>query len=419
MWGISSRMNTAPTIEQNVPSVRIASFIEVPSPELPRPERSSSIRRVRTLANLAVVVVFFVACLLPLYGYAFREPPPLDENRERTQFPMLVFKKYSIQDYPKWFEMHFADYLGYRDVLLRWHRKAVIATFDESSSAVAWVGRDGWLYLNVDDPDANKPDKPSMNKRLNAWADTFAERKRYLAERGIEYIVVIAPEKSSIYPEHLPLRRRRNPPPEPAEQFTRFLLNRGVRCVNLLPALQQARRESDELLYFKTDTHWAPAGARIGYRALLPELQKALPGFQPTAEEQHDRVPTTGGGDLWKFISADDEFPGEPCVQFQARNRGITQSIPAFHDRLEKRDNQGHIPLMTYSTPNAHGPKMLLLRDSFSTAMMSFWCADFQEVTAVATHRFPLVAVESTKPKIVVQQIVARFLYQEAASPMK
>ncbi len=411
-------MNTAPTVEHDVPSTRIASFVEVSSLDA-TPRVQSSMPRIRMLANRAVVVIFFVACLLPLYGYAFREPPPLDENRDRTQFPMLVFKKYSIQDYPKWFEMHFADYLGYRDLLLRWHRKAINATFDESSSAKAWVGCDGWLYLNVDDVNANKPDKPSMNKRLNAWADAFAERKRYLAERGIEYIVVIAPEKSSIYPEHLPLRRKRNPPPEPAEQFTRMMQTRGVRCVNLQPALQQARSESDDLLYFKTDTHWAPAGARIGYRAMIPELQNALPGFQPSDEEQYDRVPTTGGGDLWKFISANDEFPGEPCFQYEARNRGTTQTRPAFHDRLEKHDNQGHIPLMMYSTPNASGPKLLLLRDSFSTAMLPFFCADFQEVVAVPSHRFPLIAVESTRPKIVIQQIVARFLYQETAEPMK
>ena len=69
------------------------------------------------------------------------------------------------------------------------------------------------FFVNVDDPDRGKPNAPSVDDRIRAWADTLADRHAYLKDRGIEYVVLAPPDKSSVYPEYLPGYHRRHPPP--------------------------------------------------------------------------------------------------------------------------------------------------------------------------------------------------------------
>ena len=40
--------------------------------------------------------------------------------------------------------------------------------------------------------------------KLEEWRILFEERRVWLKERGIRYLVVFAPDKTSIYPEQLP-----------------------------------------------------------------------------------------------------------------------------------------------------------------------------------------------------------------------
>jgi hypothetical protein len=408
-------METLTPLPPAIESPAVKSVVVIRTPEAPA-ESLAGLNRIRTASQITTVIIFVLAMSVPLYGYAFRNPAPLDDNRKPTRFPDLAFKKYVIQDFPKWFEYHYNDHLGYRDVWLKWHRVVIHKAFAESSSPKAWAGQHGWLFLNVDDPDATNPAKPSVQARIEKWADVLADRHFYLKQRGIQYVVVLAPEKSAVYPEFLPLRRQRTPPPEPTAKLATALTERGVPCVNLFPALLQAKSEIEQPLYFQSDSHWNPDGARVGYRAMAPVLKQVLPDlqFQPDSEfeigDDH-----SGGGDLWRFIGSPTDFPGEYSRRFEPKNRPKSEVVPEFTNRLEPADNQGHIPVRSYLSPQAQGPNVLLLRDSFATGMLPFMTADFRRVTAVPTHRFPLVALEAEQPKLVIQQMVARFIYSEAA----
>ena len=384
-----------------------------PEPQALRAKTPLAVR-IRRISDAAVVLIFLFAVLTPLYGYLFRTPPPNDENRELARFPTISTKKYVIQDFAKWFEIHFNDHVGYRDVLLDYYRLAMNRGFHMSSSPKAWIGQEDWIYLNVDDPDRINPSKPTLDQKAEAWADVLADRQVYLAARGIAYIVMIAPEKSAVYPEYLPPRRKRSQPPEPSALLAAKLKSRGVRCVNLLPSLLAAKEGATYPLYYRTDTHWSPDGARIGYKEFAKELSAVLPGFAPEPDSRFEMYEDTGGGDIWKFVGPPETFVPEACRRYPARDRVIEQSIPAFAALLDPEDNRVHVPLRTYTT-KATGPTLLLLRDSFATDMLPFFTADFGRVTAIPSHRFPLVALNTEKPRIVVQQMVARTIYLEKA----
>ena len=70
------------------------------------------------------------------------------------------------------------------------------------------VGRDGWLYYKGDDGRAFDRDfrrtTPPSAAETAAIADGIARRVRFLAEIGVDYLLVVVPDKHTIYPEHVP-----------------------------------------------------------------------------------------------------------------------------------------------------------------------------------------------------------------------
>lgn len=379
--------------------------------------------RIRRIANIATVIVFVLALVIPLYGFLFREQLPLDENRDRHPFPPLALKRHVVQDFPKWFGMYFKDRVGYRDVLLRWHQYATYRWFDTPVSSQAWLGKDGWVYLNVADPfplrtqqdERNKWSlKGTVNDRIDRWCEAFADRRAYLTARGIEYVVVLVPEKSAVYPEHLTGHPKRHPPPEPLARAEAKLREAGVPCANLLPVLTAARGKTAEPLYFATDSHWTPAGSRIGYEAVCEVLKTRLTDFRLHPAEHYLRREHLHPGDLLRLTGDTDRAP-EPCRQFIPPLGSVTaDETPAFAAGLPDGMKLRHMPPVAFANPTALGPRLVFLRDSFGEQLFPFVGADFTRAAVVGTHHFPVALIEAEKPAVVIQAIAARFLYSTA-----
>lgn len=396
-----------PPVRPSVVSVDVIVSAPNPAP----PARTPLPIRVRRLANLATVAVLFLGLGLPLFGFLFRDPPPLDENRARHPLPPLALKRHVLQDFPQWFSMYFKDRVGYRDVLLSWHRHATFRWLDMPVSSQAWVGKDGWVYLNVADPFVRHPEKGSLNDRVDRWCEAFADRRAYLAARGIEYVVVLVPEKSAVYPDHLTGHSKRHPPPEPLARAERKLRDAGVSCANLLPAFLAAKEKGPEPLYFATDSHWTPAGSRIGYDAVCETLTVKFGNFRPHPESHYLRRDHDHPGDLLRLTGDTDRAP-EPCRQFLPPTGAVTvDEAPAFAALLPDAMKPKHLPPLAFANPTAAGPGVVFLRDSFGDALLPFVGTDFPRVAAVGTHHFPTAVIDREKPAMVIQEIAARFLY--------
>jgi hypothetical protein len=158
-----------------------------------------------------------------------------------------------------------------------WVQYAHFAWFQEGGDK-AIVGRDGWLFYRpgfqylterpeLSPPDADHDPLPA----ICAYRDQ-------LAARGIRLLVVLAPNKESIYPELL--ARRATSDITLACPQTRQLLNdlaeSGVDVVDLGAAYRAAKQApaaaSDEPLYLRQDTHWSPAGVEIAARTVAQRL---------------------------------------------------------------------------------------------------------------------------------------------------
>src|SRR5205814_1172135 len=111
---------------------------------------------------------------------------------------------------------------------------------------------------------------------IAALRTELLRRRDYLATRGIGYIVTVAPEKFSIYPEYLPPWVARAPRTRFDRVAHALASIPGLNFIDLRPALTAAK--AGERVYYMTDSHWNYLGASVAYLNLMREVQRVAPG---------------------------------------------------------------------------------------------------------------------------------------------
>lgn len=184
----------------------------------------------------------------------------------------------------------------------------------EAWTAVSWglfhEGREGvlagendWLFSK------EEFEAPRAATGVDATLKAAAEAQKALAGRGIHLIVAIVPSKTRIYGENL--QRYQWPQTlEPVyDRLISGLTGEGVHVVDLRPALLGVKAR--EPAYFRTDTHWTPAGAEAAAGAIAAAIQQD--GGVKAPPEAHRlqvsyKAPQSMDGDLLTFVSLGPVF---------------------------------------------------------------------------------------------------------------
>lgn len=177
--------------------VRVQSRANETASESPPPVRTAS------MSSYLTILVFVIGLAIPAGGFFVRKPePPTGENRPLMPPPTLSTERWAIETFPMVFENYFNDRVGFRKDLLKARRWLTYNVLGDSPTNLVWLGRDGWLFVNPLIP-REKPAPPETETpRFRAWAEVFRARHAYLQTRGITYVVVVARDKSAIYPEY-------------------------------------------------------------------------------------------------------------------------------------------------------------------------------------------------------------------------
>lgn len=135
-------------------------------------------------------------------------------------------------------------------------------------------GDDGWLYLQGEQDRACAP-AIGVQEALDRWAELVA----VVRASGRRAVVVVAPDKGSIYPEHLP---DDYPNADCAAAGKRALwgaLERSPASAGVVPlreALLDRKRRGGEQLYLTKDSHWNEAGSLELVRASLAAVGRGV-----------------------------------------------------------------------------------------------------------------------------------------------
>ncbi len=382
----------------------------------------------RRIASIALVACFLVGIWLPLADSLadFAPSAPLAEKRVPAPRPVLPRTAAQTKAFPSGFEAWYDDHFGFRGTLVRAHNILKARGLRMAPSSDVVIGKDGWLYMGIHGAiDQHRAVHPMPPALLEVWRRRFEECHEYCADRGAEFLFVVAPNKVSIYPEFLPNGIERVGDETRLDQLLRYLDEHSdVRILDLRPALLEAKEK--ELAYRLTDTHWNIVGAFAGYRRLIQELRKATPSI-PLFEESDYRRETVHmpGGDITKLMAIPDLY-AEDVIELRPRTpfpcREITEGLVAPSiPWATKNDDRMMAGMRTapFGTvqDDADLPRLVMFRDSFGEDLLAFVSTGFSRAVYYWQYFFDPEIIVAEGPDVVVQQIIERILMRDKLPP--
>ena len=267
----------------------------------------------------------------------------------------------------------------------------------------ALVEPNGWLeFTGEQNLDSFQGTTPLPDSTLQAIQSNLASLYAQLRQRHITLVVVIAPNKASLYPDKLPAALQPLQAQSDLDRLVAALQQNGPPVlVDLRPGLRAARLEHE--VYFQTDTHWNAYGAYAAYAAILGALAPVYPQLAPRGYADFNIAPTAPEArDIPRLMSATDIL--EPGYAL-APNPSVNWII----------HNDDRIPMRVAYTQQPAAPKLLMYVDSFGEALMPFLAPQFRQATFIEnvslySDLLTYKEVETASPDIVIVEIVERYL---------
>lgn len=359
--------------------------------------------RVRAISEIVFIGLFLGIVCLPLVGKLLPSEGAfaLTENRRPAAFPTVDVMSpgwgFSIASFPRRFERYWDDSFAFRWYLIRAHSIIKLA-LGVSPSPKALVGQNGYLYYAAEQSvDYFRAVKPFSARELTQWREELESRRAWLAERGIRYLVVVAPNKETIYPEFMPPELRPVSADTRLDQLKRELLTHSsVELLDLRPGLRQAKQA--QRVYHRTDTHWNDAGASVAYAEILAHLSRWFPELRGGTLPGSLVVHNTSGGDLARILALDDRFR-EDRIDF----------VPAAPQRARKSADPGGSDV-AMECADCGGPRVVMTQDSFNTNLAPLLAEHFTRIVFVDGTRLDRSLIDRERPALVIQEFVERVL---------
>lgn len=140
-----------------------------------------------------------------------------------------------------------------------------------ANKANVW-GKDGWLFYMADDaPSIFKGVNRFSEKELKSYLNNLTAEKEHLASYGMKLVLLIVPNKETIYGEFMAPTIKRENTYSKIDQLVDYLRSNGFEDV-VYPKAEMIAEHEKHHLYFKDDTHWTPLGAFIASQQLNAHL---------------------------------------------------------------------------------------------------------------------------------------------------
>ena len=308
-----------------------------------------------------------------------------DENRYLAQRPELDADDFKLSLAPfagesgdfftgkfmSDFETYLTDQFVFRD---QWIAAKAMA------ERLAGKGENNGIYLCDRDtliPRFDRPDAAKVTNNLD-YVNKLVENV------DVPVYFSLIPGKVSVWADRLP-----NGAPNASEGdiLAQAQTATQARWVDIASALEAHK---DEDIYYRLDHHWTSLGAYYGYAALMEAMgleAAPLSDYEKTTVSTDFNGTTySSSGVRWMAPDAIDIYVPEEGIAVTAWN-GSQPEAGVLYDwsKLEVKDKYsfflgGNKPLAVVKGPNADGPRLLVIRDSYSDSLAPFLTADFSEV---------------------------------------
>lgn len=308
-----------------------------------------------------------------------------DENRYLAQKPELDADDFKLSLAPfsgesgdfftgkfmSDFETYLTDQFVFRD---QWIAAKAMA------ERLAGKGENNGVYLCDQDtliPRFDRPDAAKVTNNLD-YVNKLVENV------DVPVYFSLIPGKVSVWADRLP-----NGAPNASEGdiLAQAQTATQARWVDIASALEAHK---DEDIYYRLDHHWTSLGAYYGYAALMEAMGlevTPLSDYEKTTVSDDFKGTTySSSGVRWMAPDSIDIYVPEEGITVTAWN-GTRPEEGVLYDwsKLEVKDKYsfflgGNKPLAVVKGQNTVGPKLLVIRDSYSDSLAPFLTVDFSEV---------------------------------------
>lgn len=334
---------------------------------------------------------FFIVLWLPAAQMQIRFYEEFEDAEKRELAGAPQWRSGDFIKIARQWEAYVDDHFGFRPDLIRWNTLMRIHLFGVAPASSVIAGLDSWLFYRSEALDDGNSINDYMGTIPLSWPELeklrlrLEENARRFAQKGIGYIVAIAPNKNTIYPEYLPETIRKRSGKTRLEQFLEHMDKRSaLKILDLSkPLLEEKKRLP---VYWATDSHWNSYGAYVGYR----EIMRGFTEFLPETEA----IPIGGevlvewranGGDLAQILFIQDVWP----EKYNTRMDLDGKRRPLLHEKL------------------------LFRHDSFGDGLYPYLTKHFSRIINVAPFApFRFEKIYREGPEVVLHLFTERYLTQ-------
>jgi alginate O-acetyltransferase complex protein AlgJ len=259
-------------------------------------------------------------------------------------------------------------------------------------------GTDGWLYFGYDMQGKCEP-----AQSLTTIVTNLDRLKAAVEQSGRTFILFVAPDKSSIEPEHLPATYAGKSCASAVDKKFWQQMDLTVGAVDPRPELQAAAAQSGQSVYFPQDTHWNYTGGLIMTRELAERIQ-------PTVSATWRVTPG-------KRLSGPADLPAMLAQTGTNTSTEYNLAPDGTIDRTHPVASDAQTPLTVHSDFPVTGmvtARTTMIDDSFAQYASPLFPATFADLTTVspeiAAGDPAAEAARMVSSKVVVVEVVERNL---------
>lgn len=357
----------------------------------------------------SILVVGFITIIsLPLFlnVLGLNKTESDGEFRRKAEAPKFSLNEW--ETYIKKYTAYFEDQFGLRPELIQFYsdyKRKVWGTSPVPDKVL--IGRNGWLYTTED---SLMEDFRGLKKfkihQLEEIRNNLLYRKNRLESMGIDYYIIIAPNKQTVYPENIQMKYSIVDVNTRWMETRDYLMKNGVNFI-IDPTDSLMKSKHNEMPFFKTDLHWNNYGAFVASQILLSVIHQKHPEVKShlLSEYQVNKVMFTKG-DMARMINAsysDD-------IEYEFSSEGLTALQyfpgPVYPSYVSTQ------PVILTLNPDTSKPNCLVFKDSFGNGMTQFISQESCRSVYVWTHVFDWAIIEKEQPDIVIHEISEKLIHK-------
>lgn len=230
-------------------------------------------------------------------------------------------------------------------------------------------------------------------QELNKIKKNITDWEIWMKKKGIAFYLAVAPNKHSIYPEHLPFKTD-------STRLTKIkqLKLEIPQVIDLSRNLKKNKQGNK--LYYHYNTHWTPRGAYFAYEYLMDFVRKDFPDLSPVLYDNFVIDSTENcANDLVRLLDVNK------CeYQYILRSEIKVEKLKIKHSK-NRRPNYKLKYLFKESNNNL---KVLVIRDSFSSELVRYFNRTFENTVFIWEDKLDKDIILKEKPDIVIYEVIER-----------